>query len=51
MWKILRLIVNTFTADETCSLLNRDNVTQPVHMQLSQKQKGFSGVFFRIFEI
>ena len=49
-WKILRLIVNTFTADEKYSLLNRDNVTQPIHIQLSQKQKTFSEVFFCFFE-
>ena len=37
--KILRLVVNTFTADEKYSLLNRDNLGQPIHMQLSQKQR------------
>ena len=40
--KILRLFVNTFTANDKCSLLNRDNLTQPIQMQLSQKQKTFS---------
>ena len=28
------------------SFLNRDNLTQPIHVQLSQKQKAFSGIFF-----
>ena len=26
-------------------LINRDNLMQPIHMQLSQKQKNFSGFF------
>ena len=41
-WEILRLFVNTLTADDKYSLLNRDNLTQPIQMQLSQKQKTFS---------
>ena len=40
--KILRLFVNTMTADDKYSLLNRDNLTQPTQMQLSPKQKTFS---------
>ena len=36
------MFVNTLTADEKHYLLNRDNLTQPIHMQLSQKQKTFS---------
>ena len=32
------LFVNTFTTDDKYSLLNRENLTQPIHMQLSQKQ-------------
>ena len=30
------------TADEKYSLLNRDNLKQPIPTQLSQKQKAFS---------
>ena len=30
------------TADAKDSLLNRDNLTQPIRTQLSQKQKAFS---------
>ena len=41
--KILRLFITTLTADEKYSLLNRDSITQPIQMQLSQKQKEFSG--------
>ena len=32
---------NTFTADDKYSLLKRDNLTQPIQMQLSKKQKFF----------
>ena len=48
--KILRLVVNTFNADEKYSLLNRDNLTQPIHMVFSQKQKAFSGTLFPFLE-
>ena len=37
MSQILGLFVNTMTVDDKYSLLNRDNLTQPIHMQLSQK--------------
>ena len=33
------------TADDKYSLLNRDNLTQQIRTQLSQKQKAFSGFF------
>ena len=48
--KIVGLFVNTLTADDKYSLLNNHNLTQPIQMQLSQKQKTFS-TFFCIFEI
>ena len=44
----LRLFVNTMSAVDKCSLPNRDNLMQPIHMQLSQKRKKFSQ-FFRAF--
>ena len=44
--KILRLFVNTLTVDDKHYLLNRDNLTQPIQIQLSQKQKTFSEFFF-----
>ena len=44
--KILRLFVNPLTADDKHYLLNRDNLTEPIQMQLSQKQKTFSEFFF-----
>ena len=44
-WKITRLFANTMSADGKYSLLNRDNLTQPIKMQLSRKQKSFSHFF------
>ena len=48
IWKISTLFINTLSVDGKYSLVNRDNLTQPVHMQLSRKQKIFS-VFFPEF--
>ena len=45
LWKFLRLFANTLNADDKYSLLNRDNLTQPIHILLSQKQKTFSQFF------
>ena len=42
MCKILRMFVNILTSDDKCFLLNRDNIRQPIQIQLSQKQKNFS---------
>ena len=42
---ILRLFFNTLTADDKYSLLNIDNLTQPIQILLSQKQKTFSQFF------
>ena len=42
--KILKT-VNTLNADEKYSLLKRDNLTQPIQILLSQKQKTFSQFF------
>ena len=44
--KILRLFVNTLIVDDKHYLLNRDNLTQPIQIQLSEKQKTFSEFFF-----
>ena len=43
--KILGLFVNTLTADDKYSLLNRDNLTQSIQTLLSQKPKAFSQFF------
>ena len=43
--EILGLFVNTLTVDDNYCLLYRDNLTQPIQIQLSQKQKNFSEFF------
>ena len=40
--KSLRVFVNTMSAVDKCSLPKRDNLMQPIHMQLSHKLKTFS---------
>ena len=39
------MFVNTLTADDKYCLLNRDNLTPPIWMQLSQKQQTFPEFF------
>ena len=48
--EILRLFVNTLTADDKYSLFSRDNLMQPVQIHLSQKQKNFSGMIVAFFK-
>ena len=43
--KILRLFINTFSAVDKYSLPNREYLTQPLQVQLSQKQKTFPRFF------
>ena len=43
--KISILFPDTLSANSRYSFLNRDNLTQPIQMQLSQKQKTFSEFF------
>ena len=43
--KISGLFLNTLTDDDKYSLLYRDNLTQPIQILLSQKQKTFSQFF------
>ena len=45
---ILGLFVNTLTVDEKHYMLNRDKLTQPIQIQLSQKQKTFSQFFYAL---
>ena len=47
--KILREFVNTLIVKDKDYLLNRDNLTQPIQMQLSQKEKAFFPFFFFAF--
>ena len=37
--EMLGLFVNTLNSDEMYYLLNSENMQQPIHMQLSKKQK------------
>ena len=50
IWKILNLFLNTLSAISKYSLLKRYNITQPIRMQLSQKQKPFSEWFSAYFK-
>ena len=52
IFKILGLFVNILTAEDEYSLLNRDNLMEPIRMQLSQKQKNFHNFLlqFRIVD-
>ena len=45
------MLVNTWTANDKYSLLNRDKWTEPIQMQISKKRKKHSPLFFWIFEI
>ena len=47
---VLRLFVNTLTADEKYSLISRDNSIQTIQMHLSQKQNLFSQFFSAFFD-
>ena len=42
------MFVNTLTADDKYSPLNRDNLTKPIRTKLSQKQQAFR-LFFLAF--
>ena len=44
--KILRLFVNTLTVNEKHYLLTRDNLTQTIQIQLSEKEKTFFKFLF-----
>ena len=44
--KILRLVLKTLRVEEKHYLLARENLTQPVQMQLSEKQKTFLEYLF-----
>ena len=47
---MLRLFLNTLTVNDKHYLLNRDNLMQKIEMQLSEKQKTFSGFFFAVLK-
>ena len=49
--KILALFVKTLTADDKYSLLNRDDLMQPIQMQLSKEKNSFSQCFSTFLEL
>ena len=44
------MFVNTLTADDKYSLLNRDKLRQPIRTTLYQKHKAFSQFFLAFFK-
>ena len=51
IYKIIRLFVNTLTVDDKHYLLNSDNLTQPIQMQLYRRPKSFAEFYFCILKI
>ena len=45
------LIVNTLAADEKYPVLNSDNLTIPIQMELSQKQKVFLNFWLHFWNL
>ena len=48
--QILGRLVNTMAADEKYPVLNRHNLTIPIQMQFTQKEKSFSKFFAAFFK-
>ena len=48
--QIRKTVFNTLIAHNKQYLLNRDNLTKPIQMGLSQKQKTFSELFVAILK-
>ena len=48
--KILRLFVKRLRVDEKHYLLNRDNLPEPIQIQLSKKEKTFPEIIFAFFK-
>ena len=48
--KVQKVFVNALSAHDKYSLRNRDNLTQPIQRQLSQKQGTFAEFFFAFLE-
>ena len=44
--KILRFFIKALTVDGKYYLFNKENLTQPIQMQLSRKEKTFSEISF-----
>ena len=50
IYKILGLLVNTLTTDDKYPLLNSGNLTKPIQMQRSKKEKNCFYFFFYFFK-
>ena len=50
-WKLLRLLFNTMTVNQKYSLLNRDNLTQPIQILLSEQQKANFHFFWHFWNL
>ena len=48
--QILGLLVEALAADKKYRILNRDNLTIPIQMQLSEKEKTFSELFTAVLQ-
>ena len=44
--QILGVFLNTLTVNDNLYLLNRENLTQPIQIQLSRKQRIFPNFFW-----
>ena len=51
IWKILGLFSNTLNAHDKYHLLNREDLTQPIWMQLSQKEKKIDNFFLHFWNL
>ena len=49
-WQFLGLLDNTWATDEKYPVLNRENLTIPIQMQLSQKQTSISDFFAKFLK-
>ena len=51
IWKVLIVFVKALTACDKYSLRNRDNLTQPIEMQLSEKQDFLFNLFLNFWNL
>ena len=49
--KMSRLFINALSADDKYSLFNRDNLTQPIQIQVSRKEKSFSNFLLHFWNL
>ena len=48
--QILKVVFSTVTVNDKYFLLNKDNLKQPIQIQLPQKQKTFSKFFSQLLQ-